>query len=215
MARMRSGDSRSCLDRLLASVAQPPLGIGIGTSGLVDTAAGTVRWAVHLDWRDLHLAARLRSHTGLPVYVANDSQAAALAEWTFGGHLPTRGMIVIKVGNGIGAGIIIDDRLYQGDGSGAGEIGHISVVANDLVCRCGRTGCLETVASARAVQARIRSLPQRVANARRAARRRPGRARGVRRCRPVRGSRRAGGGGRGRPGPWPDGGLPGGGARHP
>ena len=57
-------------------------------------------------------------------------------------------MVVVKVGNGIGAGIIIDDRLYQGDGFGAGEIGHISVAANDLRCRCGRTGCLETVASA-------------------------------------------------------------------
>jgi N-acetylglucosamine repressor len=146
------------LDRLLAGVVQPPLGIGIGTSGLVDTAAGTVRWAVHLDWRDLRLAARLRNRTGLPVYVANDSQAAALAEWTFGGHAPARGMVVIKVGNGIGAGIIIDDRLYQGDGSGAGEIGHISVTDNDLLCRCGRTGCLETVASVRAVQARIRTL---------------------------------------------------------
>jgi N-acetylglucosamine repressor len=146
------------LDRLLVVAAQPPLGVGIGTSGLVDTNAGTVRWAVHLDWRDLHLAARLRSRTGLPVYVANDSQAAALAEWTFGGHTPARGMIVIKVGNGIGAGIIIDDRLYQGDSSGAGEIGHVSVVANDVRCRCGRTGCLETIASLRAVDGRIQAV---------------------------------------------------------
>ncbi len=146
------------LDRLLVVTAQPPLGVGIGTSGLVDTSAGTVRWAVHLDWRDLHLAARLRSRTGLPVYVANDSQVAALAEWTFGGHAPARGMIVIKVGNGIGAGIIIDDRLYQGDSSGAGEIGHVSVVANDVRCRCGRTGCLETVASLRAVDGRIQAV---------------------------------------------------------
>ena len=92
------------------------------------------------------------------MYVANDSQAAALAEWTFGRHAPARGMVVVKVGNGIGAGIIIEDRLYQGDGFGAGEIGHISVAANDLRCRCGRTGCLETVASVRAVHARIAAL---------------------------------------------------------
>ena len=143
------------VDRLVHAAAKPPLGIGIGTSGLVDTSSGTVRWAVHLDWLDLHLGARLRNRTGLPVYVANDSQAAALAEWTFGRHAPARGMIVVKVGNGIGAGIIIEDRLYQGDGFGAGEIGHISVAANDLRCRCGRTGCLETVASLRAVHARI------------------------------------------------------------
>jgi N-acetylglucosamine repressor len=146
------------VDRLVGAAAKPPLGIGIGTSGLVDTSSGTVRWAVHLDWRDLHLGARLRNRTGLPVYVANDSQAAALAEWTFGRHAPARGMVVIKVGNGIGAGIIIEDRLYQGDGFGAGEIGHISVAANDLRCRCGRTGCLETVSSLRAVIARIAAV---------------------------------------------------------
>lgn len=146
------------VDRLVRAAPQPPLGIGIGTSGLVDTSSGTVRWAVHLDWRDLQLGARLRNRTGLPVYVANDSQAAALAEWTFGHHTPARGMVVVKVGNGIGAGIIIEDRLYQGDGFGAGEIGHISVAANDLRCRCGRTGCLETVASLRAVQARIAAI---------------------------------------------------------
>ena len=146
------------VDRLVRAAVKPPLGIGIGTSGLVDTSSGIVRWAVHLDWRDLALGARLRNRTGLPVYVANDSQAAALAEWTFGRHAPARGMVVVKVGNGIGAGIIIEDRLYQGDGFGAGEIGHISVTANDLRCRCGRTGCLETVASARAVHARIAAL---------------------------------------------------------
>ena len=143
------------VDRLVCAAVKPPLGIGIGTSGLVDTSSGTVRWAVHLDWRELHLGTRLRNRTGLPVYVANDSQAAALAEWTFGRHAPARSMVVVKVGNGIGAGIIIEDRLYQGDGFGAGEIGHVSVAANDLRCRCGRTGCLETVASLRAVLARI------------------------------------------------------------
>ena len=146
------------IDRLVHAAGEPPLGIGIGTSGLVDTSTGTVRWAVHLDWHELQLGARLRERTGLPVYVANDSQAAALAEWTFGRHAPDQGMIVIKVGNGIGAGIIIEDRLYQGDGFGAGEIGHVSVADNDLLCRCGRTGCLETVASVRAIRARIREV---------------------------------------------------------
>lgn len=146
------------VDRLVQVAVKPPLGIGIGTSGLVDTSSGTVRWSVNLDWHDLRLGARMQDRTGLPVYVANDSQAAALAEWTFGRHTPARGMVVVKAGNGIGAGIIIEDRLYQGDGFGAGEIGHISVADNDLLCRCGRTGCLETVASLRSVHARIRAL---------------------------------------------------------
>lgn len=144
------------IDRLIGHASGIPLGIGIGTPGVVDTPSGTVRWAVHLDWRDLHLGPRLRARTGLPVYVANDSQAAALAEWTFGGHATARAMVAVRVGTGIGAGIVIDDRLYQGDGAGAGEIGHTMVAANDIGCRCGRTGCLETVASVPATLERIR-----------------------------------------------------------
>jgi predicted NBD/HSP70 family sugar kinase len=144
------------VDRLVDRASGVPLGIGIGTPGIVDTTSGTVRWAVHLDWRDLRLGPRLQAHTGLPVYVANDSQAAALAEWTFGGHTTARAMVAVRIGTGIGAGIIIDDRLYQGEGAGAGEIGHTTVTTNDVRCRCGRTGCLETVASVPATLERVR-----------------------------------------------------------
>ncbi len=139
------------VDELMGAVSGPPVGIGIGTPGLVDTQAGIVRWAASLDWRDLPLARRVADRTGLPVYVANDSQAAALAEWTFGRHAEARAMIAVRVGVGIGAGIIIDDRLYQGDGFGAGEIGHTTVVEDGPPCRCGRFGCLEAIASLRAV----------------------------------------------------------------
>lgn len=163
LVRLEARDGASALaslelliDRLVGHASGVPLGIGIGTPGIVDTASGTVRWAVHLDWRDLCLGPRLRARTGLPVYVANDSQAAALAEWTFGGHITARAMVAVRVGTGIGAGIVIDDRLYQGDGAGAGEIGHTTVAANDVRCRCGRTGCLETVASVPATLERVR-----------------------------------------------------------
>jgi predicted NBD/HSP70 family sugar kinase len=150
------GALEQLVDRLMGHATGLPLGIGIGTPGIVDTATGMVRWAVHLDWRDLLLGPRIRAHTGLPVYVANDSQAAALAEWTFGGHTLARSMIAVRVGTGIGAGIVIDDRLYQGDGAGAGEIGHTTVTGSGLRCRCGRTGCLETIASVPATLERVR-----------------------------------------------------------
>lgn len=143
------------VDELMQAAGTPPVGIGIGTPGLVDTQAGVVRWAASLDWRDLPLATRVADRTGLPVYVANDSQAAALAEWTFGRHVEARAMVAIRVGIGIGAGIIIDDRLYQGDGFGAGEIGHTTVLDEGPPCRCGRLGCLEAVASLRAVLERV------------------------------------------------------------
>ena len=150
------------LDGLIEELVQPTgapiLGIGIGTPGLIDTTNGTVRWAVNLDWRDLPLGARLRERWQLPVHVANDSHAAALGEYTFGGHSPRESMVVVKVGRGIGAGIVIEGQLYAGEGSGAGEIGHSAIADNYRPCRCGSVGCLETLASTRAVVQRAREL---------------------------------------------------------
>ncbi len=148
----------SLIEELLATEDRPILGIGIGTPGLVDTQTGRVRWAVNLDWRDLPLGERLRVRWNVPVYVANDSQAAGLGEHTFGGHHESGSMVVVKVGRGIGAGIVIDGRLYSGEGLGAGEIGHSAIADNQRACRCGSTGCLETLASTRAVVQRAREL---------------------------------------------------------
>ncbi len=145
------------LDRLVAATDKPLLGIGLGTPGFIDTATGTVRWAVNLDWHDLALGERLQKRYRLPVYVANDSQAAALAEYAFGHH-GSSNLLVVKVGEGIGAGLVLDGRLFQGTRSGAGEIGHTAVADNRRICRCGRVGCLETVATMHAVLERAREL---------------------------------------------------------
>jgi N-acetylglucosamine repressor len=99
----------------------------------------------------------------LPVWVLNDSQAAAIGEYVYGGeHVPDKNLIVVNVIHGIGAGILINGRLFQGDGGGAGEIGHVVVQENGELCRCGKRGCLETVASARAVvqQMKMASLEE-------------------------------------------------------
>jgi predicted NBD/HSP70 family sugar kinase len=93
----------------------------------------------------------LATLTGLPTVVVNDSQAAAMAEWAFGRPPGASAMVVVKVAEGIGAGIILGGRLYRGDDSGAGEIGHTRVADRGADCRCGSSGCLETVASVRAV----------------------------------------------------------------
>ncbi len=142
------------LDRLLEGSTAPLLGIGIGTPGLVDSRTGTIRRAVNLDWRDLPLGEIVRERYDVPVNVANDSQAAALAEYTYAGEGRVPNLIAIRVGRGVGAGLILRGALFQGDGSGAGEIGHIVVDDDGSVCRCGRTGCLETVAGMRAIEAR-------------------------------------------------------------
>ncbi len=143
---------------LTKAADRPLVGVGVGTPGLVDRASGIVRWAVGLDWKDEPVGARLSDLTGLPAIVVNDSQAAAMAEWAFGRHDTGSAMVVVKVGEGIGAGIILGGRLYTGEDSGAGEIGHTRVNEEDGLCRCGSTGCLETVASQRAVLARARHL---------------------------------------------------------
>ncbi len=150
------------LDKLTDNEWKPIVGIGIGTPGLVNTQDGVVVSAVNLDWQDLPLSELLERRYKLPVSVLNDSQAAAIGELVYGGnHHSEDNLIVVTVRFGIGAGILIKGRLFQGDGGGAGEIGHVVVQENGLVCRCGKSGCLETIASSRAVlQRAILLAPQ-------------------------------------------------------
>ena len=146
------------LNQLLAKGWEPIIGIGIGTPGLVNTREGKVVDAVNLDWEDLPLASLLQERYGLPVSVLNDSQATAIGEFVYGGHRSESNLIVINVKHGIGAGILINGQLFQGDDGSAGEIGHVRVHGNDLSCRCGQIGCLETLASAQAVVRRYKEL---------------------------------------------------------
>ncbi len=148
------------LDQLVALPGRSLAGIGVAAPGLVNSQEGIVINAVNLGWQNLPLEKILSRRYKLPVSVLNDCQAAAMGEFTFGRN-PTAGenMVVVRVGNGIGAGIILNGKIFQGDGGFAGEIGHVRVVEEGgLPCRCGKTGCLETVASARAVVQRARAL---------------------------------------------------------
>jgi N-acetylglucosamine repressor len=155
----------SILDQLTQTSYQPLVGIGVGTPGLVNTSEGLVVNAVNLDWKNLQLARPLQERYHLPVLVFNDSQAAAMGEFTFGeDHAPESSLIVINLRHGVGAGIIINGNLYHGDGGGAGEIGHVVVQEGGLPCRCGNFGCLETVASIQAVIQRAQMLVDQNAN---------------------------------------------------
>jgi predicted NBD/HSP70 family sugar kinase len=139
------------VDALRADDRSPLLGIGVGAPGIIDTSTGTVRWSVNLDWAELELGPLLKERYGVPAVVANDSHAAALAELTFFRRPRPNNLIVIRVGRGVGVGIIVNGQLFQGDGYGAGELGHVSIGTADVPCRCGREGCLETSASMRAL----------------------------------------------------------------
>lgn len=138
------------IDELLAGPHSPILGIGVGTPGIVD-GAGTIRWAVNLSWTDLPLGQRLSERYGLPVVVANDSRAAAFATFLFEPGDRPQNLVAIKVGRGIGAGLVLNGALFDGDGFGAGEIGHVVIEPDGAPCHCGRFGCLETVASVPAI----------------------------------------------------------------
>jgi N-acetylglucosamine repressor len=167
--RSREGDEALMLvyelvDRLIAATDKPLLGIGVGTPGLVDASNKVVLRAVNLNWRGMPLGDLLQTRYGVSVYVANDSQLAALAQYMSGAGKYMSNLVVVKVGTGIGAGLILDGRLFHGDGFGAGEIGHISVVENGQQCRCGNLGCLETVATTPAIIKRVHALAQQVSD---------------------------------------------------
>ncbi|MGE5464032.1 MAG: ROK family transcriptional regulator [Syntrophothermus sp.] len=144
------------IDQLLKKRNKHVVGIGIGTPGLVNTREGVVINAVNLDWQDLPLGQMLEKKYKIPVSVLNDSQATAIGEFVYGGgHASDENLVVVNMKHGIGSGILINGRLFQGDGGGAGEIGHVVVHGNTELCRCGKRGCLETVSSARAVMKKL------------------------------------------------------------
>lgn len=147
------------IDDLLAHVDHPLLGIAIGTPGLVDADQGIVRQAVNLDWRDVPLGDLLSERYAVPAYVANDAQAAAFGEYIFGNSQGDGDLVVISVGWGVGAGVVVRGQLLTGNPYGAGEIGHVRVVEDGVRCQCGQVGCLETEINTRAIIRKVQSLP--------------------------------------------------------
>jgi predicted NBD/HSP70 family sugar kinase len=121
------------------------LGIGVGSPGVVD-AGGTVIDAPNLGWTDTPLSASLAEEFELPVVVANDANTAVLGEHTFG-ETGDGGLMVLRVGIGVGAGLVLEGALLHGHLGAAGEIGHVVVDPDGERCACSRTGCLETILS--------------------------------------------------------------------
>jgi len=130
-------------EALIAMTDRPVLGIGVGSPGVVD-AAGTVIDAPNLAWTDTPLAASLTDALGVPVFVANDANTAVLGEHTFGAS-GDGGLMVLRIGTGVGAGLVLGGSLLHGHLGAAGEIGHVVVDPDGERCACSRTGCLETI----------------------------------------------------------------------
>lgn len=149
------------LDDLLSRTKTPILGIGIAAPGILEADYGMVRQAVNFGWYDLPLRQLLVDKYRLPVYIANDNHVAVLAEHTFGTYKGERDLVVLKVSHGIGAGIVLNQQLFYGHRFGAGEVGHVAVVENGEACTCGNFGCLETVASSRAILKQAKQIAKR------------------------------------------------------
>lgn len=125
-------------------------GVGMGAPGPVDYAKGIIYNTVNLAWEDNYpLSDKLGKELSLPVYIENDANCAALGEMWKGAGNGAKDIVCVTLGTGVGGGIITNGEIVQGISGSAGEIGHItSVPVNGAPCNCGKTGCLETVASA-------------------------------------------------------------------
>lgn len=133
----------------LGQVKSKLAGIGIGAPGPVNLSSGVVYETVNIGWKDYPLEKLLEEATGLPVSVDNDANVAAIGEMWKGVGAGATDLVCITLGTGVGGGVIANGQIVQGISGAAGEIGHITVIAeHGAPCNCGKTGCLETIASA-------------------------------------------------------------------
>jgi predicted NBD/HSP70 family sugar kinase len=138
------------------AVAGPLAGIGIAISGDVDAAHGVVRDSPLMGWRRVPVAELLGKRIRLPIVVSNDVRALTVAEHWFGAGVNADSFAVVTIGSGIGCGLYINGEVVSGAYGVSGELGHLPLAPGDLVCTCGRRGCVETVASSDAILARTR-----------------------------------------------------------
>lgn len=134
------------------------IGVGVASPGLVDNRNGTVIKALNVKWEAMPLRGILEHQLGLPVLVENMNHAAAFGEYEKGLNREVRRFLYLNIGIGVGAGFIINDRLIQGLGVGAGEIGHMVMDRYGEECTCNSRGCLETLVSAKAIISQARKL---------------------------------------------------------
>jgi len=138
-------------DRASGSGYGPVVAVGIGAAGWVSTDRSTVLFSPHLAWRNTPLRAHLTQRVSLPVWVDNDANAAAWAEYRFGAARGHDTAACVTLGTGIGGAVISAGRLQRGAFGVAGEWGHTRVVPDGRRCVCGNRGCWEQYASGRAL----------------------------------------------------------------
>ena len=126
-------------------------GVGIGVPGTIDSKAGVVVYANNLRWENFELGERVKKLVGLPVKLANDANVAALGETKFGCGKEYDNTVLVTLGTGVGGGIVIDGKLFEGNHGAGAELGHAVICAFGEPCTCGRAGCFEAYSSATAL----------------------------------------------------------------
>ncbi len=143
------------MGELVLSLADPNdrdfVGIGIGCPGAINSAAGTVDRAYNLKWENVQLAEGLSNIVNKPIKISNDANVAALGETMFGVGRMYSDTVFLTLGTGVGGGIVLDNKLYEGNEGKGGELGHMVIAVDGEQCTCGRRGCLEAYCSASAL----------------------------------------------------------------
>ena len=128
------------------------MGIGIGIPGIIDKDTGLLRESPNLPgWSDFPVAEEIQRLLGKPVIVENDANVAALGEKWLGAARDFKSMCMLTLGTGVGGGLVLDNKIWQGMNGMAGELGHLAVDPDGVACNCGSHGCVEQYASATAV----------------------------------------------------------------
>lgn len=155
--------ARRCAEE--AADGRPPRAVGLTLPGVVDEPAGVAEFSANVGWRDVPIGGLLGRRLGVPAAVCHDVRAAGLAEARLGAGREAAGevagevagtasFVFVAIGTGIGAVLVIDGRAHAGAHHRAGELGHVVVAPDGPPCGCGARGCVETLASARAVERR-------------------------------------------------------------
>lgn len=124
--------------------------VGVGCPGAVEIRGGSILYTCNLPLRNVPLRRLFHQLSDLPLYIENDANCAALAEYYVGGGRGSKRFITVTLGTGVGGGIVHNGKIFHGSNGMAGEVGHMSIEMDGEECPCGRRGCWERYASASA-----------------------------------------------------------------
>jgi glucokinase len=156
-------DGDDIIDSVVALVQElvegtSAIGVGVAAAGFIDAEQSTIIYAPNISWRNEPLKAKLDARLEIPVIIENDANAAGWAEFKFGAGRGTKNMAMLTIGTGVGGAVIADSRLLRGGFGIAGELGHVRVVPDGLLCGCGAHGCIEQYGSGTALLKAAREL---------------------------------------------------------